>query len=321
MAINTLVLSSGGLLGFAYIGCWKRLEDLGVAQKITNFAGSSIGALFASLFSIGYSYAEMLELLKDVHVERYIKLMLVRLIEHGGLDDGIGIERLYNKLIRKHLKLRKEIVAKLTFAELEAITGKKLTVVGYCINKQIPVYFNAQLTPNFRVVHALRISTSIPVVFPPVIVNDMVLVDGGFYDSCPLHLFNPEETIGIEVDILQHPCITPPCRILKRMKNKVSEVPETDETNKNERGISITNEVKYKKIFEPPKTEDYMNMLWNGLYNQFMRNSSCMSREHRNRYKLYRIHLYGVNSLDFVKSIDYLPIVEQGYERIKHQIT
>lgn len=48
-----LVLSGGGAKGFAYIGLLKVLEE--VNMPIDYIGGSSMGAIIAALYSVGYS--------------------------------------------------------------------------------------------------------------------------------------------------------------------------------------------------------------------------------------------------------------------------
>ncbi len=48
-----LVLSGGGAKGAYQIGVWKALEDLGIAQNISIFSGTSAGALNAVILAQG----------------------------------------------------------------------------------------------------------------------------------------------------------------------------------------------------------------------------------------------------------------------------
>ena len=47
-------------MGFAYIGCLRMLEEYKIiGQNIEFLAGCSIGAVFATIISIGYSSSEL----------------------------------------------------------------------------------------------------------------------------------------------------------------------------------------------------------------------------------------------------------------------
>ena len=58
-----LVLSGGGAKGIAHIGVIKALEDNNI--PIDYVAGTSIGAIIGSLYVIGYSPEEMMQLIKS----------------------------------------------------------------------------------------------------------------------------------------------------------------------------------------------------------------------------------------------------------------
>src|SRR5665647_659096 len=58
-----LVLSGGGAKGIAHIGLIQALEENGI--PIDYITGTSIGAVVGGLYAMGYSPAEMLELIKS----------------------------------------------------------------------------------------------------------------------------------------------------------------------------------------------------------------------------------------------------------------
>ena len=61
--IDTLVFSGGGIKGIHYIGILKRLEELNILKNITSLAGTSVGALFIVLITIGFTSTELTEFL------------------------------------------------------------------------------------------------------------------------------------------------------------------------------------------------------------------------------------------------------------------
>ena len=58
-----LVMSGGGAKGVAHIGLIQALEDNGI--PIDYITGTSIGAVVGGLYAMGYSPAEMMELIKS----------------------------------------------------------------------------------------------------------------------------------------------------------------------------------------------------------------------------------------------------------------
>ena len=81
------------------------------------------------------------------------------------------------------------------------MTKKKLILTGTCLNTGKAVYFSYEKYPNMRVLDALRITISVPILFDPVKFNDRYYVDGGCIDNYPISLFNDEleNVIGIHL--------------------------------------------------------------------------------------------------------------------------
>ena len=58
--INTLVLSSGGVLGIAHVGVIKYLQYKNILSNIKCFSGCSVGSLICYYHILGYSPEDML---------------------------------------------------------------------------------------------------------------------------------------------------------------------------------------------------------------------------------------------------------------------
>lgn len=62
---RNLVLESGGVKGIAYVGALAILEEKGILPQITRVGETSAGAINAVLLGVGYTRAEMLQLLLE----------------------------------------------------------------------------------------------------------------------------------------------------------------------------------------------------------------------------------------------------------------
>jgi len=60
-----LALAGGGLKGFAYIGAFKALEEIGV--KIDYLSGTSSGSIFTTMYAMGLTSDEMKEKTLDYY--------------------------------------------------------------------------------------------------------------------------------------------------------------------------------------------------------------------------------------------------------------
>ena len=71
MIIINLVFEGGGIKGLCYIGVMKAFEERGI--KINKVAGTSVGALFASLISAGYRSNEIIDIIESIDIEKLWK--------------------------------------------------------------------------------------------------------------------------------------------------------------------------------------------------------------------------------------------------------
>ena len=95
MKIN-LVLSGGGVRGFAHLGVIKALSSYCV--EINAISGTSSGAVVGAFMAAGYSPDETLELMKQ-----YDMLKLLRSAFKAGLFSMRNFEKIYNRCFHENL--------------------------------------------------------------------------------------------------------------------------------------------------------------------------------------------------------------------------
>ena len=192
--IDTLVLSGGGVKGIYYIGIIKKLEELNVMKNIIKIAGTSIGAFFAALIAINFNSKDLIDFILLFNISKIKKIKGSNFFSFFGIDDGNNLE-----IILENMFDTKGFTKDLTFKELYDKNKKDLIISGVCINEKKCHYFSHILTPNMNVIKAIRISTSIPIYFTPVLYENKLWVDGGIIDNYPIHLFKNRlnKTLGI----------------------------------------------------------------------------------------------------------------------------
>ena len=79
--INKLVFSGGSTKGISYIGIIKGLEENNLFKNIKTFAGTSIGAIFSFLLTIGYDYYSLNTLLNQSILKSYAKLIKCQVMD------------------------------------------------------------------------------------------------------------------------------------------------------------------------------------------------------------------------------------------------
>ena len=195
-----LVISGGGLKGFAGLGSLKCLLDNNVANKFDTLAGSSVGAVICFLYNIGYGPKDIYDILEQIDFTKLIKYIEP---ENLLLDPCFGISSpepiIY--CIYKFMK-NKNINNKITFLQLYEITKINLIITGTCLNDVSIKYFSYSTTPDMQILKALRISISIPFIFRPYQFDGKLWVDGGVINNFPIDLFNDKlkDVIGIYMD-------------------------------------------------------------------------------------------------------------------------
>jgi len=155
-----LVLSGGGTRGFAHLGVIAALFDKGIKPDI--ISGTSAGAIAGAFIAAGKNPRDILETFKKGSFFTYTKLQIPR----DGLMKLDGLKELYHR----------EIPAK----NLEDLDIPFFVAISN-LNKGTVEYRNTG--PLGETVLA---SSSIPILFAPVLIGDDLYVDGGLMDNIPI---------------------------------------------------------------------------------------------------------------------------------------
>ena len=149
----------GGVRGFAHIGAIRVLEDAGI--KADFVAGTSAGALVASLYACGYTGKMMADIVQNINFSRLVRLKFSRL----GMVQGDE----YTEFIRLCTKNKniEDANIPLRLVAVDLYTGERVVL------------------DKGNIAIGVRASSSIPGVFTPVKYNGMMLTDGGMLDACP----------------------------------------------------------------------------------------------------------------------------------------
>ncbi|TFH36308.1 MAG: patatin [Bacteroidia bacterium] len=161
MKYNTgLVLSGGAARGFAHLGVFKALREKGITAGIVS--GVSAGAIAGAFYCDGFEPEEVLELFNNTKIFRFVKLEFNK----QGLMNISGLTRvLKNNLRTKSIEdLRKPLV--ITITNLMEGTTRYIT--------------------QGDLVNAVVASSSIPVIFKPVIIDGDAYIDGGIKNNLPI---------------------------------------------------------------------------------------------------------------------------------------
>jgi NTE family protein len=196
---NILVISGGGLRGFSALGALTRLLELEIIVKPEIYCGTSVGSIICLLMIIGFTPSDIYDILYELD----FSTLMISNIDNIFDDVHFGLNKLDPVMyIIGSLMKSKKLRITTTFIDLFKKFNVKLIVTGTCVNDTTLHYFSHELTPDMKILDAIRISISIPIIFIPHIWDGKVWIDGGCMNNYPIELFNDRlsDVIGIYLD-------------------------------------------------------------------------------------------------------------------------
>ncbi len=204
-----VVLSGGGAKGVAHIGVLKVLEEAGI--PIDYIVGTSMGAIVGGLYAVGYNakdldsmvrvqnwpfllsdrvYRDNLPFSEKETNEKY--LVSFPFSQEKGFKVPAGFvsgQNIYN------------LFSDLTVGYHDSVSFKNLPISFACIAANMvdgrEIVLDSGILPL-----AMRASMAIPGAFAPVLLDSMVLVDGGISNNFPVNVakdMGAEITIGVDL--------------------------------------------------------------------------------------------------------------------------
>lgn len=177
-----VIFGGGAIRGIAYIGAVKALNELGI--EICTLAGSSVGAIFAGLLSVGYSVDELKDLFLNINFDLFRDI-------HFGLGKEFALSK-----GEVFLDWLRDLIEKKYYGDVYK-KGESLPVTFKDLNRDLVIIttdltnfkckeFSKKETPNFEIAKAIRISSTMPGLMPPYEFENSELVDGDLQKSWPL---------------------------------------------------------------------------------------------------------------------------------------
>lgn len=196
---KNLVFEGGGVKGIAYGGALAVLDEKNILAGIERVAGTSAGAITAALLALGYTSAEVGDIIARTNFKDF---------EDGGfLFDALLFTKKYGWY--KGDKFRdwmgdlvkaKTGNKEYTFGDLagnaKAKGLKQLFVISTNLSQQQACIFSHETTPTVSIRDAVRMSMSIPLYFQSVLKDAHVWVDGGVSWNYPVNIFDNERYVS-----------------------------------------------------------------------------------------------------------------------------
>lgn len=211
-----IVFQGGGVKAIGFVGAICYLEQSG--YKWQRVAGSSAGAIIASLLAAGYSGQDLKNMLMSLDYTKFIDkskylplpLKILKMVVGKGLYSGNYLETWIEALLNAKNKTKFKDVSSGGKSNLKIIaadvTKKRLLILPDDIK-----YYGID-PMEFKISTAVRMSISIPFYFKPVLLKynniNSYIVDGGILSNFPVWVFDVEgvprwPTFGLKFEKLE----------------------------------------------------------------------------------------------------------------------
>lgn len=216
-----VALSGGGVRGAAHIGALKVLAENGI--PVDMIAGTSAGAVIASLYACGYRPREMQAMAENLKLGELIDLKVTMgdLFKHGfqwlfggrsrfwsvlptGLVKGDKIEHYMTTLVQRRTMRDTQIPVAIT--AVDVVSGDTVFFVTPVDGGR--AILNARYNSTALLAEAVRASISVPGVFFPKKMRGMLLVDGAVKNNLPtdiLHNMGADVVIAVDLGYAGEP--------------------------------------------------------------------------------------------------------------------
>jgi NTE family protein len=198
-----LVLSGGGAKGFAHIGAIKVLVEAGV--PIDYIGGTSMGGIMGGLFALGYHPDSLEKIVKEQDWESVLSDKIPR--RSLSITEKEENDQYFFSLPVRDKKIilpRGLVAGQAIYNLISYYSGAgsdihnfdNLPIPFLCVAVDIETGESVTLDHGY-LPEVLRATMAIPTIFPPVLVDGRLLVDGGLVNNYPV-----EEVLQKGADII-----------------------------------------------------------------------------------------------------------------------
>ena len=255
--MTSLCIGGGSYKGFCFLGALDYLYKKNYLTLLKNFYGTSIGAIIGVLFIIGIKPLVILDFFLKIDFNELWDFDIKNLTNSYSL--------LSNKLFKNHLIFLFQKYEDINISIKDFIKKYEINVNIYAtsLKKRELINFNTKEYENIKIIDALQASASIPIIFPPVLINNEYFVDG----CCKsldgvLNYIDDGYTIRFNFDYTE----------ISNLTDYITELISTGATSKkkiksniNTLEINLPNHFKKKYNFNDIKNSDKIELFYEGL--------------------------------------------------------
>ncbi len=188
-----LCLSGGGARGSYEIGAVMALKDAGIYQNIKHYSGASIGAANAVILATT-SIEKAKEIWLSMPDNPLIKNQNIKdTLKQRAFEEGLYSMQMYEEILSSHIDIArfndKEVYVAISESGevTKGISELIKSSIYHFMKKDSKVhYVKLNDLDNKLALEVVKASSSIPILFPPIILENRKYYDGGVFDNTPI---------------------------------------------------------------------------------------------------------------------------------------
>jgi predicted acylesterase/phospholipase RssA len=186
MTIKNIVLSGGCHTFYQTLGIIQTLEknDIWKIENIEKIYGTSAGALLGAILCLKFDW----DTLNDYFLNRPWKDVfnvdintILSIFNKKGFFDKTQLELIFKPLLHA-----KDLTLNITLKELYEYSNIELHMYSFEINYFRLEEISYKTHPDLSLMTALNMSSSLPIMFSPVCIDEKCYIDGGTHTNYPL---------------------------------------------------------------------------------------------------------------------------------------
>jgi predicted acylesterase/phospholipase RssA len=186
MTIKHLVISGGGPLGFRYLGSLEKLEQEGFwnVSNIESIYGTSVGSIIGAFICLKYDWETLNKYIIERPWHDAFKVNPKQIFDsyyNKGLFDKKLAEIMFKPLLEA-----KDLSLNITLNEFYEFSKIDLHIFTFELHKFQTIELSHLTNPDLSLLQALTMSSSLPGIFMPTIIDNCCYIDGGIMCNYPL---------------------------------------------------------------------------------------------------------------------------------------
>jgi predicted acylesterase/phospholipase RssA len=186
MPIKHLVISGGGPLGLRYLGALEKLEQEGFwkIDTIETIYGTSIGSIIGAFICLKYDWETLNKYIIERPWHDAFRVNAKQIFD-SYYNKGLFDKKLA-EIIFKPLLEAKDLSLNITLKEFYEFSKIDLHIFTFELHKFQTIELTHISNPDLSLLQALTMSSSLPGIFMPTIIDNCCYIDGGVMCNFPL---------------------------------------------------------------------------------------------------------------------------------------